>query len=490
MIPVILIEDEFLARVGMKTCVPWEEEGYEVVGEAESGEEGIILYQKYRPKLVITDIRLPHKSGIDLMREIRAEDREVKFIIISAYDDFEIAREAIGIGVEGYYVKGNLDPDELTALLRKLRPEFDSRADQGEDKTQNNYSLTRIYRTSQEEGGRTDEEKWIQEQEEAVYFLIMKLDNANRKTFAHMVSDFLKRRAVPGQVREEKGYVWALMAVREGRLDALLKEMESMFRRYVQCRVAVGVSQKYGVPHGLDQMIYEAVISVHGCREQGDKAYVIYRESDGLDAVCNRNLRKTEELIRLNQTEAAKRCIEEMFCLFGRQFSVNHYKRFLYKLAGILNDYDKESFAAEYYEELVRLLDVEESFRSIAQRLDSIGDKQVRKPDGNEYTSQAMEYVYGHYQERINTTKIAAAIHVSPNYLGKVFYSTAGEYLTDFINRVRIEHAKELLAGSGMSVGEVAEAVGIGDQHYFAKLFKKYCGISPKEYRKVRDKLV
>lgn len=487
MIPVMLIEDEFLVRIGIKTCIPWERVGYEVVAEADNGEEAVELYERHLPKLVITDIRLPHKSGIEVMKEIREKDRAVKFIIVSAYDDFEIAREAIGIGVEGYFVKGSLDPEELTALLAKLRGTLDDNSTLLTEEKKSRESLSYIYRKLQFSDTRSCEAEWAERQGEEVHFWILKLDNTNLEAFSQMVSDFLERKEVSCKMGVEESYVWVLSASGTERLCELQNEMQGMFRRYVHCEVAVGISRAFSEDNGLEEIICEAVMAVHACKMSEGIPYVVYEEPDEQKIEYNRNLQKIEELLRLNKIEPAIQKLEEIYGLFGKCCSVKSYKRFLYKLAGILNDYDTGNYKSGYYEELLQTLDVEGAFHSLRQRMEMIGLNNAAKAEGNDYAAKAVEYIYDHYQERISTTKIAEYIHVSSNYLGKIFYSATGEHLTDFINRVRIEKAKVLLAESKKPIGEIADMVGIGDQRYFAKLFKKYCGATPKEYRGLKE---
>lgn len=487
MIPVMLIEDEFLVRIGIKTCIPWERVGYEVVAEADSGEEAVELYERHLPKLVITDIRLPHKSGIEVMKEIREKDRAVKFIIVSAYDDFEIAREAIGIGVEGYFVKGSLNPEELTTLLSKLRETLDDNSTFLTEEKKSRESLSCIYRKIQFSDTRLYEAEWAERQREEVHFWILKLDNTNLEAFAQMISDFLERKKISCKMGVEERYVWVLSASGTEQLCELQNEMQGMFRRYVHCKVAVGISRAFSENNGLEEIIYEAVMAVHVCKVLGGIPYVVYEETDDQKPEYNRNLQKIEELLRLNKIEPALQKLEEIYGLFGNYCPVKSYKRFLYKLAGILNDYDTGNYKSGYYEELLQILDVEGAFHSLRQRMEMIGLNNAAKAEGNDYAAKAVEYIYDHYQERISTTKIAEYIHVSSNYLGKIFYSATGEHLTDFINRVRIEKAKVLLAESKMSIGEIADLVGIGDQRYFAKLFKKCCGATPKEYRGLKE---
>ena len=93
MIPVMIVEDEFLVRAGLRTSIDWNAEGFEIVAEAQNGEEALELYQRYHPLIIITDIRLPKMDGIAMMKELRKQKAKVNFIVVSAYDDFQYAKE-------------------------------------------------------------------------------------------------------------------------------------------------------------------------------------------------------------------------------------------------------------------------------------------------------------------------------------------------------------------------------------------------------------
>ena len=91
---VLVVEDELLVRVGIKSSIDWEENNLMLVGEAANGQEAVPLLRTCRPDIVLLDIRLPDISGLDLLRMIRMELPQAKTIIISGLDDFETTREA------------------------------------------------------------------------------------------------------------------------------------------------------------------------------------------------------------------------------------------------------------------------------------------------------------------------------------------------------------------------------------------------------------
>lgn len=101
----ILVEDETVIREGLRDRIPWEQYGYRFVGEAADGEVALPLIRKTRPDVLITDIKMPFMDGLSLSRIVREEFPKTKILIISGYDDFEYAREAISIGVDQYILK-------------------------------------------------------------------------------------------------------------------------------------------------------------------------------------------------------------------------------------------------------------------------------------------------------------------------------------------------------------------------------------------------
>ncbi len=126
MLKIFLVEDESIVREGLRDNIPWQQYGYKFVGEASDGEMALPLIQKTRPDVLLTDIRMPFMDGLSLSRIVHQEFPETKIIIISGYDDFEYARQAISLGVEQYLLKpitrATLQK-ELTELRMKIENE-------------------------------------------------------------------------------------------------------------------------------------------------------------------------------------------------------------------------------------------------------------------------------------------------------------------------------------------------------------------------------
>lgn len=478
MIPIMLVEDEFLVRVGLKTCISWNDIGYEVVAEAKDGETAVERYKETRPKLIITDIKLPHMSGLDVMTEIRSMDTKVRFIIISAFDDFKIAQKAIGIGVEGYFIKGSLDTDELTEMLEEMKRKYFQEESCLERETISKQSFREIYLKGDflEKGDSALKMRIVNEE---LYVVLFQVEVADSERFAEMIHVFLGQQVVSHQFWVENSVSWFFVSPGDYNVYELMEKIETMVKRYVQSGLQIGISKNYYDNRELKDTIYEALLAAGSLLEEKSVVMEHYQGKPMSDVQTRNILKRIEELLHMQRYNEAGAEIENLEKLLRVFYSTKSFYYIIYKLVGILAEYDEEIYR---YHDILELLNLRKIFQCLQERITNIRTETGNITPDNVYISNAKAYVYSNYQTQINISAIAQAVHVSANYLGKIFLNGTGEYLTDFINKVKIEKSKELLAEHKYSISEVAMRVGVSDQRYFSKLFKKYYGMTPKEY--------
>ena len=124
MYKVLIAEDEELIRAGIQNIIPWEELGFNVVHCASDGKEALELWEKEHVDLVVTDISMPEKTGLELLEEIRKQDKRVRFLILTGYDEFYYAKTAIRLDVEDYILKP-INEEELQESIQKSREKLD-----------------------------------------------------------------------------------------------------------------------------------------------------------------------------------------------------------------------------------------------------------------------------------------------------------------------------------------------------------------------------
>lgn len=132
MLKTFLVEDEVVIREMIKKMIPWEQYGFELAGEASDGEMALPLILKSKPDLLITDIKMPFMDGLTLCKLVKKELPDIKIVILSGYDDFNYAKQAINIGVEDYLLK----PITKNAFIERLE-EIHNRYEH--EKTQKEY---------------------------------------------------------------------------------------------------------------------------------------------------------------------------------------------------------------------------------------------------------------------------------------------------------------------------------------------------------------
>ena len=129
MLKVFLVEDEAVIREGLRDKIDWQEYGYQFVGEASDGEMALPLIRKTRPDVLITDIKMPFMDGLSLSKMVLEEFPQTRVVIISGYDDFGYARQAIALGVEEYLLKP-ITRNSLTKVLTQIRTKLDQAKEQ------------------------------------------------------------------------------------------------------------------------------------------------------------------------------------------------------------------------------------------------------------------------------------------------------------------------------------------------------------------------
>ena len=476
MIPVMLVEDEFLVRVGLKTCIPWEELGYQIVAEADSAETALQKYQENAPQLIITDIRLPHKSGIELMHILRSRDKSVRFIIISAYDDFSIAQQAIEVGVDGYFVKGNLDTDKLSRLLSELRTErFGDQGKLSAKPAKAKETMQKIYKNWPTL--RKDQRlATLREGNQSLYLVLFQAPGTQIGEFTEMVSSYLNSQNIPHYFLEETARAWTFLAVDQQHLTIAMNKVLLMSARYLNNGIRIGVSSDYFLREDLENTIFEALLAAN---HPSDTGTVLEYYAERAAWPTKGTLKQFEELLRLGCFQDAAAMLDTMFQSLLERYSVKNFLGTMYGLIGILTVCGANP--AEF-RNILEKLELGSIFSQLKEQTLRLEEKGEVLAQDNAYVKKAKDYILCHLKQRLKVNTIAQAVHVSPNYLGRIFLNETGEYLTDYINRSKIEYAKEVLSERQHNVMEVAALVGIPDQRYFSKLFKKYCGVTPSEY--------
>ncbi|WP_214628214.1 response regulator [Paenibacillus agaridevorans] len=522
MFRVVIADDEYDIRQGLKHVIDWYGEDFVIVGEAEDGDEALELYKKERPNLLITDIKMPGLNGLQLSRAVKELDENAKIIILSGYDDFAFAKEAIQYGVSSYLLKP-VDEDELRAVLASVRRALEDEwstdyQNRKQEKWVHDYFFQKLIRgeSIQEEVAETMHWQALLERH---YYRVLLVELAHygdmllelRESEIHLIR-FAVRNILEDIVRtfdigfvfEESEQRFGILLVGEDRelstdsIGPLLQQIVDFTREYAKQQVMVGAGMMVGHASSIVRS-YEKAKTALGKSFFTPQAE-IFTDEDAQGAVPAWSLdwhadKLKEEVLHANrkgweiELRALFQELEERSAPIGTVRSV--IVSAIMQLSRLVIEQEgdwKQLYADRYGESdwIAELKSQEEARRELVRLCDSISEflRKTRETPPDSEISGVAAYIRSHYWEDINLKKIAGMFYITSGYLGQLFKKETGKYFNDFINEIRVEAAKKLLRDPRWSIADIAEKVGYKNTNHLYLHFKNYAGISPGDYRK------
>ncbi|MZT65840.1 response regulator [Blautia sp. BIOML-A1] len=544
MLKIFLAEDEVIVRETIKRMIPWENLGFELVGEAADGEMALPLLIRQQPDLLITDIKMPFMDGLTLARLAKKEVPGLKVVILSGYDDFNYAKQAINIGVEDYLLK----PITKNALIERLT-EIRSRYE--DEKTQREYyeKFHREMQAYEKNSSRDFFEALVSGSLDMmeVYKRAEKLgldivaESYNVLIFTmNCNEDFSGRREGYSSWEAESlemlekfftGHPFAMLfrsnvfsygvlikgeknSIREN-TRICVEEIRKIFDRKEDNKewfVAVGESverlsqiQKsyHSASRAFSQRyLYDGKVLCYDEMLAMEKKNVTNDDSEYLQKVDVNALNPTilQKFLSNGLLEETKNFVQDYFYAIGQEpmesvvfrsyvilnvrFSVLSFLKELGCDTKTLEPEDTEEILAESGRNM-------ESTIAYAEKLVSQAIQLRDRNSGNKNRSilkTAVDFIDQHYMEEdMSLNKAANAANFSANHFSALFSQNMGQTFIEYLTSLRMDKAKEYLRCTGMRSSEIAGEVGYKDAHYFSYLFKKTQGMTPSDYRKARE---
>lgn len=535
MVKVFLVEDEIIMREGIKKNINWKEEGFEFAGEASDGELAYPLIRKVQPDILITDIKMPFMDGLELSRLVKKEFPQTKIMILSGYDEFDYAKEAINIGVTDYLVKPITGAKLLEAVKRvreTILSEREKKAyyDTFKLEMQESEHLERMkffndlvsnklsVSESLERGKKLNLNLLANRYNIILFKVFKKEENAGEYSEDLVyVSDKISEAA-----KEQKEIVmfdrntegWAFL-VKETE-----KSLEETWEEFKE--ILIGIIEEFSSLEyfGGVGMPVSRLREISKSFNEANKAfayrYIIEKNQIAYyDSVENYQLMRDTE-INLSSLDVGKidRKIVDNFLKSGSKEEIDHFIDRYFLSLGEKNTNSlifRQYLAMDIYFAIMSFIEsLGYESQQIVQKCGDIhmmGSRMSTLENTKEqlkilfleaielrdlvslkkYSTllmNAKQYIKDNFQnEDISLNKVAASVNISPSHFSAIFSQEQGETFIEYLTSVRMEKAKELLKCSGMKSSEIAYAVGYKDPHYFSYLFKKTQNCTPKEFR-------
>ncbi len=529
MYKVFLADDEIVIREGIRNNFPWEQTEFILAGEAPDGEIALNMIQDIKPDILITDIKMPFMDGLALCRHVAHTMPWIQVVILSGYDDFAYAKEAISLGVKEYLLKP-VNAQELLETLSRIGERIQ------EDKKQQAdiKSLKEQFASS----SRFIKEKLLRElftsatSKDTISEL---MDRSRRLHMALYAKRYLAILVSPGytdkRYEESLAVLGTLQRLCDGSAGAVYmcevggcpvllvlgdsdSDLEERAYGFAQA-VQYGIEQALGIPMQLS--IGSAVKDLWEVRDSLSTAQAVQRTMDSFQgensqrrimgihdvgiapglSLLNLDVVPIGEQLQYATQADVEEILSHYVSSLGdvamRSSMMANYvyveimlaaSRIIKENGGIPQDVMPELAHQNLDESLITVDDVLPLVRRILSKAIAFRDQQSATRYGL-VIRRAQAYLNEHYQNPgISLHEVARHVALSNNHFCTVFSQEMGITFTEYLTGLRLSRAKELLRTTSLRSSDIAYQVGYNDPHYFSYLFKKNTGLTPRDFRR------
>jgi two-component system, response regulator YesN len=518
MYKIMVVDDEKLLRQGFIHITNWMNQNCIITGEASNGKEALELIEANCPDILITDIVMPVMNGLDLIHTIKKNYSHIQVIVLSSYSEFQYVREAMKLGAVDYILKQEIELDSLLKAISKAKLEADKfRISAAAELSYDNREFQENLLLSLLTSDSIDKDSFFQYTSEYgiplvdQYLQLILLCPRNPS----IRPEQLKRKDSLIPLKDtllsyfDKGLNPTIFFSSEKIITILINNNDSeSFLLEASCMRAVEKIRNSGNPDYISVLSgkYDGIEQTRNIYFQTlkasqfsfyDKGLLIIKSSDYegkiviphidykhtvslLEKLDFQNLyesnarfiRETLEKRMYFETYELKKMLIEIF-----DFMIFKIDELGFNLEEIKNNRFEFIKKIENAETLLEL--IQEFKNSIDATSRTSNKKQIKY---NELVTGVINYIHNYFQDDISLSSTASHLHVNKNYLCDLFKQQTGENFSDFLVKVRLEKAKEILKLGNTSVSSVGEKVGYPNSSYFIQLFKKNTGMTPLEF--------
>ncbi len=414
MLKILIADDEKYERDSIVSLLEENFKDRLTITQAKNGREAIEISEQIRPEIVIMDIKMPGINGIKAIEEIRKSAANTYFIMLTAYDYFDFAIEAVKLNVKEYLLKPFVRSEFITKINNAINIVEQQKAKRKRD-IEKEEKINNLI--------------GVLENELSYSIINNNMDNID----LNMYMDYLN-------IDFNNAFSINIKILETSISSSLKKKIGEYISEYLKFRY-----KAIGTYRFIENIVYFIQID-------------------------NNNDKDEEVLKNINIAKDVKREIERHFNVFVK--------------IGLGNCYNGINLMNRSYEEATNAVNFSNQDDIIhISNIDSFTKYKDFDNDKTKLFNKVKSYITDNLKEDLNLESIAHNFNLSPYYFSRSFKEVMGCNLTDYINTIRIKKAKELLIENKMSIKEIGYTVGYSDPNYFSKVFKKYEGYSPKEYK-------
>ncbi|WP_138752305.1 response regulator [Paenibacillus sinopodophylli] len=524
MIRIILADDEPIIIKGLRKLIQWESFGMEIVGQAYDGNELMQLIEELHPDLIISDISMPHRTGIDIIKEIKQRGLPVHVIFVSAYQEFSYARDAVAYGAIDYLVKPVVKQqlesvlDKAISLITEHNEEQKRKGKLQLLERKNRHEEMQdalIQLTDGNLSPRTKSFEETVEQLQGPYYsvLIIAVEHLKEETDRWTEKEKKLIEFAIGNVLQEVfiasgiGYVFmkqnqhVVVVSHDGEDEPILLAEDTQYKieTFLKLKVSVAVSRPVSALIKLEDAYAEAGRTMEMKYFVGLKRILSYVPQSKLHAMDKQLYDLQWDVIRSITAKAWTEVQSALTVWLDRIKSETFGDRSLAistcfsSVSFIIQELSKSgvqlSERALDKRELQQLLAAFETFDRMSHEVIGLFEKTYNEMDNESGNKDKMmlakikQYIDEHYSEEITLESMASLAFMNPYYFSSFFKKHTKQNFKQYVTEVRMRHAADMLALTDLMVYEVAEKAGYNNARHFSDMFKKRYGKLPIDYR-------
>ncbi|TFE26653.1 response regulator transcription factor [Cohnella luojiensis] len=528
---VMLVDDDYPVLELLSETIDWEGKGLRLLGTFENGAMAWEHAQNVMPDILITDIGMPRMNGLELCEKIKERKPETRIIILSCHNDFAYAQQAMRLNVQEYLLKESLQPEDLARMLDRFKLGLDEeRHINGE-----NLRLHALVNDSQElrkeqafknfiHQPLLTADKWMREangfglfvEDEACLPVIGYVDDYQQVKH-RFASEQTLRFAIANVMNEILGGVDARMlhiAYSERKQLLLfsykkslktniydmasghIRTIQSALSKVLKIRTTYLLGTECGSPESLKRSL-QMMLTDEDQRFYLDPGSVVKSRTEPIAEedlfihydTASSELRET--MVGKRPADARKLADSWIERIAGERYPPAAVKDWVLKLLLDLKlklrtlQYVRSGYSADTLHKEISEID------SIGELRDWLHGQLMSAAEGEGALSvskrpeikEACKYVSLHLNRRISLDEVAEILHLNASYFSRMFKKETGETFIEYVTRMKMERAREMLDRTSNTVGEICEQLGYDNQSYFIKTFKAHSGVTPMEYR-------
>lgn len=524
MIKVLIVDDERLIRIAMRNIVDWEGLDCEVIGYEKDGVEALKKIENEHIDLIITDLKMPNLDGIGLIKELKKKNISSKIVVLSNHGDYELVRMAMKEGAFDYLLKVTIERKDIEDLINQIKDDKNINENKkinfieskeievfDTEELKNNLNFIKKYNEIDDnEFIKSIKNAGISKTLESDYKIsyfnvdnIKKIYNSKIKERSNLKINI--KNIIEESISKDLNYriifinnhsgIIIFYNLKEENLILINNYISKNINQYLNIKITIALSKKYKGLEKFKKCFKETIDFFEWRFYLGENSFI------DCENVCE--FKKIDYTAITYPMEIIKNIRERNFdenydlCKNILKYSIknncnpNDIKEiFKFIFSNIEGDEIQKGIKkADKFNEIRKELDICRYISSLEECLynELINIENLIKENNKTYRREIeiiVDYIDKNIGKKISLAMLAKTVNMNESYLSRIFKSETGKNITYFINERKMNKAIELLSNKDVMVKQAALMVGIDDQFYFNKLFKKFYGINPSEFKK------